>query len=223
MPSAGTRIERASSATRRWSPSVTACASRSRAANSIVMSRAAPLGIARGALSLRRRAETRRRGAINVGSNHQGLRGGARRARHHRQEARGRRPAARGIAEAVRARRSALALLSRPSRRGRAAHRDPERAGRGQAGAARLRRRGLMEIADYIRERRAEVDATLATVLPRPPECPLPVADAMQYSLTAGGKRLRPILCLASADAVGGRREDALPAACAIELIHTYS
>jgi len=80
-----------------------------------------------------------------------------------------------------------------------------------------------MEIADYIRERRAEVDAALATVLPRPPECPLPVADAMQYSLTAGGKRLRPILCLASADAVGGRREDALPAACAIELIHTYS
>jgi geranylgeranyl diphosphate synthase type II len=80
-----------------------------------------------------------------------------------------------------------------------------------------------MEIADYLRERRAEVDAALATVLPRPPECPRPVADAMQYSLTAGGKRLRPILCLASADAVGGRREDALPAACAIELIHTYS
>ena len=80
-----------------------------------------------------------------------------------------------------------------------------------------------MEIADYLRARRAEVDAALATVLPRPPECPLPVADAMQYSLTAGGKRLRPILCLASADAVGGRREDALPAACAIELIHTYS
>jgi geranylgeranyl diphosphate synthase type II len=45
----------------------------------------------------------------------------------------------------------------------------------------------------------------------------------MQYSLTAGGKRLRPILCLASADAVGGRSADALPAACAIELIHTYS
>jgi geranylgeranyl diphosphate synthase type II len=80
-----------------------------------------------------------------------------------------------------------------------------------------------MEIAAYIRDRRAEVDAALATVLPRPPECPLPVSEAMQYSLTAGGKRLRPILCLASADAVGGRREHALPAACAIELIHTYS
>src|SRR5262245_61427269 len=45
----------------------------------------------------------------------------------------------------------------------------------------------------------------------------------MRYSLMAGGKRLRPILCLASADAVGGDRSRALPAACAIELIHTYS
>src|SRR5688500_19454833 len=80
-----------------------------------------------------------------------------------------------------------------------------------------------MDIAEYLRARRAEVDAALATSLPRPPDCPQPVADAMQYSLTAGGKRLRPILCLASADAVGGRREDALPAACAIELIHAYS
>jgi geranylgeranyl diphosphate synthase type II len=80
-----------------------------------------------------------------------------------------------------------------------------------------------MALADYIRERRAEVDTALATILPRPPECPSPVADAMHYSLTAGGKRLRPILCLASADAVGGSREHALPAACAIELIHTYS
>jgi geranylgeranyl diphosphate synthase type II len=45
----------------------------------------------------------------------------------------------------------------------------------------------------------------------------------MAYSLLAGGKRLRPILCLASADAVGGDRAMAMPAACAIELIHTYS
>src|ERR1700754_3475357 len=79
------------------------------------------------------------------------------------------------------------------------------------------------DIGDYVRERRAEVEAALATVLPEPPDCPAPVADAMRYSLTAGGKRLRPILCLASADAVGGDRTAALPAACAIELIHTYS
>jgi geranylgeranyl diphosphate synthase, type II len=78
-------------------------------------------------------------------------------------------------------------------------------------------------VSDYLDERRAEVEAALATVLPAPPDCPAPVADAMRYSLTAGGKRLRPILCLTSADAVGGHRGHALPAACAIELIHTYS
>jgi geranylgeranyl diphosphate synthase type II len=49
------------------------------------------------------------------------------------------------------------------------------------------------------------------------------VADAMRYSVSAGGKRLRPILCLASAEAVGGDRSAAMPAACALELIHTYS
>jgi geranylgeranyl diphosphate synthase type II len=45
----------------------------------------------------------------------------------------------------------------------------------------------------------------------------------MGYSLAAGGKRLRPVLCLAGADAVGSDRELAMPAACALELIHTYS
>ena len=78
-------------------------------------------------------------------------------------------------------------------------------------------------VAEYVRARRADVDAALANLLPEPPECPAPVADAMRYSLTAGGKRLRPVLCLASAEAVGGDRAAVLPAACAIELIHTYS
>jgi len=78
-------------------------------------------------------------------------------------------------------------------------------------------------VAEYVRARRADVDAALANLLPSPPECPAPVADAMRYSLTAGGKRLRPVLCLASAEAVGGDRAAVLPAACAIELIHTYS
>ena len=63
----------------------------------------------------------------------------------------------------------------------------------------------------------------MADVLPTPPDCPAVVADAMRYSVTAGGKRLRPVLCLASADAVGGHRALAMPAACALELIHTYS
>ena len=78
-------------------------------------------------------------------------------------------------------------------------------------------------LSEYLHARRAEIDAALEAALPRPPDCPAPVADAMRYSVTAGGKRLRPILCLASADAVGGDRALAMPAACAIELIHTYS
>jgi geranylgeranyl diphosphate synthase type II len=79
------------------------------------------------------------------------------------------------------------------------------------------------EIGGYVQARRAEIDAALAAILPAPPHCPAPVSDAMRYSLTAGGKRLRAVLCLASADAVGGERAAAFPAACAIELIHTYS
>ena len=60
-------------------------------------------------------------------------------------------------------------------------------------------------------------------MLPAGPACPGMLADAMRYSVSAGGKRLRPILCLAGADAVGGDRSLAMPCACAIELIHTYS
>ena len=49
------------------------------------------------------------------------------------------------------------------------------------------------------------------------------VLEAMRYSLMAGGKRLRPVLCLAAAEAVGSDSRAALPTACAIEMIHTYS
>ncbi|MGH9254391.1 MAG: polyprenyl synthetase family protein [Vicinamibacterales bacterium] len=76
---------------------------------------------------------------------------------------------------------------------------------------------------EYLQSRRAEVDTALAAALPVPPDCPVIVADAMRYSVTAGGKRLRPILCLASTEAVGGDRAATMPVACAIELIHTYS
>jgi geranylgeranyl diphosphate synthase type II len=79
------------------------------------------------------------------------------------------------------------------------------------------------EISAYLAARLAEIEIALASALPSTPDCPAVLAEAMRYSLTAGGKRLRPILCLASADAVGGNRSLALPAACAIELIHTYS
>jgi geranylgeranyl diphosphate synthase, type II len=76
---------------------------------------------------------------------------------------------------------------------------------------------------EYLQARRVEIEAALAAALPAPPDSPSVVADAMRYSITAGGKRLRPVLCLAAAEAVGGDRSLAMPAACAIELIHTYS
>lgn len=49
------------------------------------------------------------------------------------------------------------------------------------------------------------------------------LAESMRYSLMAGGKRLRPVLLMEAAEAVGGRGEDYLKAACALEMIHTYS
>ncbi|HEU5256920.1 MAG TPA: farnesyl diphosphate synthase [Vicinamibacterales bacterium] len=75
----------------------------------------------------------------------------------------------------------------------------------------------------YLTARRTAIDTALLASLPSPPSCPSAVADAMRYSVSAGGKRLRPILCLASAEAVGGDWPQAMPAACAIEFIHTYS
>ncbi len=87
----------------------------------------------------------------------------------------------------------------------------------------------------YLRAGRQEVDAALDRWLPRPPDVPIVVSDAMRYSVSAGGKRLRPVLCLAAAEAMsmtGGRNDEfaraearrlAMPSGCAIELIHTYS
>ena len=79
------------------------------------------------------------------------------------------------------------------------------------------------DLNQYLASRRSEVDTFLFDSFLTLPSCPAPLADAMRYSVAAGGKRLRPILCLASAEAVGGDRRDALPAACALEFIHTYS
>ena len=79
------------------------------------------------------------------------------------------------------------------------------------------------DLSQYLTARRSEIDAALLAALPASPACPSNLADAMRYSITAGGKRLRPILCLASAEAVGGDRRVAMPAACALEFIHTYS
>ena len=83
----------------------------------------------------------------------------------------------------------------------------------------------------FLHESRSRVDEALDRYLPVPPACPPVLSEAMRYSVFAGGKRLRPVLTLAAADAVArstGSTLDvashlALPAACAIELIHTYS
>ena len=81
----------------------------------------------------------------------------------------------------------------------------------------------VADLTQYLTSRRSEIDTALLAYLPAPPACPAPLADAMRYSLAAGGKRLRPILCLASAEAGGGDRRAGMPAACALEFIHTYS
>jgi len=79
------------------------------------------------------------------------------------------------------------------------------------------------DLSAYMKERAAAVDAALDRVLPAESARPETLHKAMRYSVFAGGKRLRPVLVIAGAEAVGGRMDDVMPAACAIELIHTYS
>ncbi len=80
-----------------------------------------------------------------------------------------------------------------------------------------------LDLKAYLEERRSLVNRALAAYLPAVRGPAFRVVQAMHYSLFAGGKRLRPILCLAAAEAVGGGQEEALPLACALEMIHTYS
>jgi geranylgeranyl diphosphate synthase type II len=87
------------------------------------------------------------------------------------------------------------------------------------------------DLQHWLDARRADVDAALDRFLPPAPDAASRLVEAMRYSLLAGGKRLRPVLALAAAEAVAARRGEsidaaralALPAACALELIHTYS
>ncbi|MDQ2660081.1 MAG: polyprenyl synthetase family protein, partial [Verrucomicrobiota bacterium] len=80
-----------------------------------------------------------------------------------------------------------------------------------------------MELQAYLATRQKEVDRALNQHLPKETVRPATIHRAMRYSLFAGGKRLRPILCLAAAEACGGKIVRALPLACAVECIHTYS
>ena len=87
----------------------------------------------------------------------------------------------------------------------------------------------LSDLTEYFSACKADIEEALETLLPSAPGCPSTIAKAMHYSVTAGGKRFRPVLTLAAADAIdstsamGSSRALALPFACAIELIHTYS
>lgn len=80
-----------------------------------------------------------------------------------------------------------------------------------------------MVLKEYFRVRLQAVDLALNRLLPRASAKPATLHKAMRYSLFAGGKRIRPILALAAAEACAGATADALPAACAVECIHTYS
>jgi geranylgeranyl diphosphate synthase type II len=83
-----------------------------------------------------------------------------------------------------------------------------------------------MDLNNYLKEKRKLVDGFLRKYLSakkRRKDCPENLSEAMSYALTAGGKRVRPILAIASYEAAGGKSESIIPVASAIELIHTYS
>ena len=80
-----------------------------------------------------------------------------------------------------------------------------------------------LDLASYMAARGRMVEEALDRSLPGALALPGPLHQAMRYSLFAGGKRLRPILVMASAEAVGGDPRDVLSTACAVEMIHTYS
>lgn len=80
-----------------------------------------------------------------------------------------------------------------------------------------------MKISEYLKRRKKIIDSALDLYLPQGSEYPKIIHKAMRYSVFPGGKRIRPILLLASCETCGGNIKEALPAACAIEMIHTYS
>lgn len=81
----------------------------------------------------------------------------------------------------------------------------------------------MLNFEEYASERVARVDAALDRYLPVAEHLPASLHQAMRYSVFAGGKRIRPLLMIAACEAAGGEIENVLPAACAMEMIHTYS
>ena len=80
----------------------------------------------------------------------------------------------------------------------------------------------MFDLKNYIQKKSQVVNDALKSLLQNSQQDQT-IHKAMEYSLMAGGKRIRPVLCLAATEAVGGNPNDALTAACAMELIHTYS
>lgn len=80
-----------------------------------------------------------------------------------------------------------------------------------------------MNLYTYLNAKKKIVDRALKNCIPDKSEYPATIHKAMHYSVFSGGKRIRPILALAAAEAVGGKTKDALKNACAVELIHTFS
>ena len=89
-------------------------------------------------------------------------------------------------------------------------------------GSQLLSRRGF-DLQRFLATRTVAVNQALDRFLPRATTAPATIHRAMRYSLFAGGKRMRPALCLAAAAACGGSEAEAMPLACAVECIHTYS
>lgn len=80
----------------------------------------------------------------------------------------------------------------------------------------------MIDLSAYLKNKNQQINVALEKILhdSQPSE---PIVEAMKYSLMAGGKRIRPVLCIAAAEAVGGKPQAVLPAACALEMVHTYS
>ena len=81
----------------------------------------------------------------------------------------------------------------------------------------------MNDLQNYLKLQSEAVNAALDALLPPETERPVKLHKAMRYSIFAGGKRLRPALCIAACEACGGTAEQAITAACALELLHTYT
>lgn len=80
-----------------------------------------------------------------------------------------------------------------------------------------------METKEYLKSRQKILDIELKRLLPKTTVYPQTIRKSMRYSTFAGGKKLRPILCMAACESFGGSYKKALPFACVLEMIHTYS